>query len=179
MSKQIITNWEHYEPVASKDMAHMHHPAAGSLVDYVLRDAGGHIQTLLIGNLLDVEGFRSWQKADNMVKDFLPQFDAKSTALKGDGQKGEKKSHIATFDSVPLRPCSRHRLEELMRGGASADAKAMTHATYQKLMKCHSPGKVQAALDAMRKIPGWGERQVGCCRTNDSDLVVTRPTILT
>ena len=54
MSKQIITNWEHYEPVASKDMAHMHHPAAGSLVDYVLRDAGGHIQTLLIGNLLEV-----------------------------------------------------------------------------------------------------------------------------
>ena len=164
MSKQIITNWEHYEPVASKDMAHMHHPAAGSLVDYVLRDAGGHIQTLLIGNLLDVEGFRSWQKADNMVKEFLPQFDAESTALKGDGQKGEKKSHIATFDSLPLRPCSRHRLEELLRGGASTDAKAATHATYQKLMKCHSPGTVRDALDAMRKISGWGERQVGSPR---------------
>ena len=85
MPKHVYANWKHYEHVVSKDMAHMHYPAAGSLVDYVLRDAGGHIQTLLLGSLLDVEGFRSWQKVDTMVKERLPEFDSVTTAIKGDG----------------------------------------------------------------------------------------------
>ena len=161
MSKHVRDNWKHFEPVVSKDMAHMHYPAAGSMVDYVVRDADDHIQTLLIGSVLDVEGFKRWRKADSLGKEFIPDFDSESTALKGDGQKGEKKSHIATFDHVPLRPCARHRLEELMRGGAAADAKTTTQATYQKLMKCHSAQTVRDSLDVLRNIVGWGERQVG------------------
>ena len=159
MSKHVRDNWQHFEHVVSKDMAHMHYPAAGSMVDYIVRDTDNHIQTLLIGSVLDVEGFRSWQKADALVKEFIPDFDSESTALKGDGQKGEKKSHIATFDNVCLRPCSRHRVEELMRGGAGADAKRFTKMTYQSAMKSRTGIKVKRLLRTLRSFPNWGARQ--------------------
>ena len=70
MSKHVRDNWQHFEHMVSKYMAHMHYPAAGSMVDYVVRDTDNHIQTLLIGSVLDVEGFKSWQKADTLVKEF-------------------------------------------------------------------------------------------------------------
>ena len=159
MSKHVRDNWQHFEHVVSKDMAHMHYPAAGSMVDYVVRDTDNHIQTLLIGSVLDVEGFKSWQKADTLVKEFIPDFDSDSTALKGDGQKGEKKSHIATFDNVCLRPCSRHRVEELMRGGAGAEAKRYTKMTYQSAMKARNTGKVRELLRTLKSIPNWGAKQ--------------------
>ena len=159
MPKHVVNNWSHYEHVVSKDMAHMHYPAAGSMADYTLRDTGGHIQSLLVGHVLDVEGFRSWQKADIMIRDNVPDFDQESTALKGDGQKGEKKSHIANFKKVILRPCSRHREEELGRGGAKRDAKKMVKNVYQAMMKSRSPKKVKELLQALKEVPHSGELQ--------------------
>ena len=116
----VVQNFRHFRKIVSKDMAHMRHPATGVLSSYSLKDGLGHLQPLFIGWHLDTENFRSWLTTDRFCLKHVPGLDSKNVVLKGDGQKGLKKSHDAVFKETLLRACSRHLEEEHRQKGGAA-----------------------------------------------------------
>lgn len=97
------------------------------MVNYTVMDAFRRVHVAMIGCLLDTESFRSWQMADNFVKEHIPRMDSKHVAIIGDGQKGELKSHKVAFNDALLRACYRHRKQELARDPRTRDVRADTN----------------------------------------------------
>ena len=77
----------------------------GSLACYALQDGLGHVHVLILSMVLDTECFRSWAPVDAMAVEKIPLLDSLLTALIGDGQKGENKSHHAFYTITLLRAC--------------------------------------------------------------------------
>ena len=97
-----------------------------------IQDGLGHVHMMVVGWCLDTECFRSWAPCDRLLKQLYPRIDSKRCAMFGDGQKGEIKSHKATFKELILRPCMRHREAELAR---DAKCNAYAPSLYRTLMR--------------------------------------------
>ena len=103
--------------------------------------------------MLDTESFRSWAPADAAMVHAVGGLDGRTTAIIGDGQKGEAKSHAAHFQNSLLRACTRHRGTDLVR---DRRAGKLGRGAYVAATKARTPEQVEKVIKLARTQPDGG-----------------------